>query len=152
VKLKVLFSQFSVVFRIHPHVQIGSTPHLSHSAKTKVEIAESTFLWTFRTPATFNPQGELVEGVIETERALSAGEELTRNACMHFRKPECHFTKISIAKENVSVFPNSARTSTSVSYAMVSGKNCFVLNSALHDATASCMNFEESVDISSFDL
>lgn len=156
IRLKILFAQLSVVFGVNSNstIRILATPHIAHSAKTKVDHVDASLVWTFRTPATYNPEGELLDGVIETDRALVAGEVLSRSACINFRTNECFFSKLTVLKENISIFPNSLRTHTSVSYEMVSNGACHVVNSALGTeplANSQQLNLNsDNVDLANF--
>ena len=154
VKLKILFSHVSVTFGVNPVLKILSTTHLTHSTKTKFEnSSDSSFVWTFKNPATYNPEGEHIEGLIETERALLPGEVVSRNACINFRAGNCYLSNLAILKDNVSIFPNPGRTNISVSYEMVSSGECHVLNSASKESmpsaeTSSSVNMTDTVDLS----
>lgn len=154
VRLKILFAHLSVTFGVNPVLKILNTAHLTHSAKTKLENAsDSSFVWTFKNPATYNPEGEHIEGLIETERALLPGEVVSRNACINFRAGNCYLSNISILKDNVSIFPNPGRTNISVSYEMVSSGECYIVNSASKQSmpsadTSSSVNMADTVDLS----
>ena len=136
VRLKILFAQFHLAFSASTGpVKIVALPHTVHSNKTKVEIVNGIAVWTLRTPATFNPDGEEIDGVAETDGPLGPGDSIARQASVHFRMRDNHFSQLVVLKENISIFPNNARVATSVSYEMLSTQaGCVVHNSATPDA------------------
>jgi hypothetical protein len=148
VRLKILFTHFHVTFRVSKCTRIVATPHTSHSQKTRFEIVNGSVMWTFKAPTTFNPNGEQIDGIIETN-APPSGTELGRHASMHFRMTDNYFSKLRVMRENVSIFPNTAKTNIIVSYEMMSAGGCIILNEALACNTSleQAIDFTDSIEI-----
>jgi hypothetical protein len=130
-KLRVLFAQFSIAFCVNETLQIANLNNLSVSPRCKAEVHNETHvMWTFRNPSTYS-DGEVLSGVIETQRPLSSGEEISRFAIVSFRITNDHFSNIKILKEGITFFPTNSKISSNISYETVSTGGCVILNSAL---------------------
>ena len=129
VRLKILLSRFHVTFGVAHGCKITALPHTTHSSKTKSEFFHDAVTWTFKSPTTFNPDGEDIDGIIETETPPIG--ELEKHARIHFTMTENHFSRVKILKDNIAIFPNTvAKTNINVSYEM-STDECLVANQAV---------------------
>ena len=148
-KLRFLFAQFSIIFCVNKNVPISNLAHLTISPRCKAEIYNETFvLWTFRHPSTYS-DGETLSGVIETQRPLMLGEEISRSAVASFRIANAHFSNIKILKESISFFPTVQKASTNIIYETVSTGGCHILNSGLDNGppTSSPIDLNDCVDL-----
>lgn len=128
VRLKILLTRFHMTFGVAQRCKITALPHTTHSSKTKAEIVHDAVMWTFKSPTTFNPDGEDIDGIIETDTPPIG--ELEKHARMHFTMTENHFSRIKILKDNIAIFPNTAaKTNINISYEM-STDECLVANQA----------------------
>jgi sporulation protein YlmC with PRC-barrel domain len=127
--LKFLLSQFYMKFDVSNDKNAICIPHSTHSSKTRVDIVDGSVVWTFKSPATFNPDGEDIEGVVETDAPPTT--EIGTFATLHFRVNENHFSKIKIIKEGISIFPNATKANISITYELISSvDDCKVMNRA----------------------
>lgn len=147
-KLRIQFSQFSVLFSVNDRLRISQLPSLQQSARTKTDVTNQTHvLWTFKNPGTFSADGESIDGVIETDRPLAAGEEISRSAAIQFRIADNYFSRLKIDKESISVFPTVSKAYASASYETVSSGGCSLLNSATDNAPPALIDFTDCIDL-----
>ena len=147
-KLRIQFSQFSIVFCVNEGIKISNLPHLQQSTRTKAEVVNNSHIaWIFRNPSTFSPDGETLDGVVETDRPLAAGEEIAGSALVQFRIADAYFSKLRVVKESVSIFPSASKTQVTVSNETVSAGGCFVLNSATDVPSQTAVDLNDCVDL-----
>ena len=151
-KLRVLFSHLSIVFCVSDQAPIASIADLVVSPRCRVDVTNNCFVvWTFKNPSTYS-DGEMVSGIIETQRPLHAGEQITESAEVVFRISDDYFSKLKFFKENISFFPNVNRVHIQLSQETVSSGGCFILNSAIDAGRLDSLpiDFSDCISITSY--
>jgi hypothetical protein len=151
-KLRVLFSHLSIVFCVSEQVPIANIADLVVSPRCRVDVTNNCFVvWTFKNPSTYS-DGEMVSGIIETQRPLHAGEQITESAEVVFRISDDYFSKLKFFKENISFFPNVNKVNIQLSQETVSSGGCFILNSVIDGGRLDSlpMDFGDCINMTSY--